>query len=57
MAEPAAANDTTEQPGVASRRLAIEAMVRIETGGAFANLVLPSDARVGPSWGPTIGGS
>jgi 16S rRNA (cytosine967-C5)-methyltransferase len=27
---------------VASRRLAIEAMVRIEAGGAYANLVLPS---------------
>lgn len=41
LADQAAADDTIEQPGVASRRLAIDAMVRIETGGAYANLLLP----------------
>jgi 16S rRNA (cytosine967-C5)-methyltransferase len=35
-------NDATPAPaaGSASRRLAVEALVRIETGGAYANLVL-----------------
>jgi 16S rRNA (cytosine967-C5)-methyltransferase len=32
----------TERPGVAARRTAAEALQRIEVGGAYANLVLPS---------------
>ncbi len=32
---------SADAPGLASRRLAIEAVVRINTGGAYANLVLP----------------
>ncbi len=39
MAEPSTTDANV--PGMASRRLAIDAMVRIETGGAYANLVVP----------------
>lgn len=34
------ANTSFERPGTGSRRLAIDALVRIEQGGAYANLVL-----------------
>ena len=36
------AKDPDDGPGVASRRLAIEAMIRIDRGGAFANLMVPN---------------
>ena len=40
---PSNARSAKEQPsGVAARRLAIQAMVRIDTEGAYANLVVPS---------------
>ncbi len=33
---------TQDAPGVAARRVALEALARVEDGGAYANLVVPS---------------
>ncbi len=40
MRPASAVSEPGDDPGVASRRLAIDALVRIESGGAYANLVL-----------------